>query len=329
MTELCRSNINRDPSVRTLTWASAPCVCRAQIPAKRIASLRLVLHLGWACLAIRIRVRMNLTLSSLENWRSSSETKRSFSSQATVSWRRATFPISCAILATSRIIMCLSSGLRGSRGFWRRQPFPRRKTRLLQLNHLPLPFGMSMNLPTSMEFCSVDSQQSQVLPGLFLLCGMNANSVSDATADVIAQISTRNLTVLVTVTLAFALLRKAIAEENRQRAVQSETLLQTSSSWDGETYKSYPAGQPELSIPSISIAPSLSFLDGGSTFAVEGSLSRPLNCFRQANRKARDKTMCHSPLRKIHSQPRDSCEPSTSLCHLRSIFHRQAEPPFD
>ena len=94
-----------------------------------------------------------------------------------------------------------------------------------------------------------------VQPGLFLLYGMIANSVSDAVAGVIAQISTRNLAVLVTVTLAFALLREAIAGENRQPAVQSETLLRTGSSWDGEPYKSYPSGQPQLSILKITLAP--------------------------------------------------------------------------
>ena len=54
---------------------------------------------------------------------------------------------------------------------------------------------------------------------------------------------------------AFALLREATAGENIQRAVRSETLLRTGSSWDGEPYKSYPAGQPELSILKITLAP--------------------------------------------------------------------------
>lgn len=66
-----------------------------------------------------------------------------------------------------------------------------------------------------------------VLPGLFLLYGMIADRVSDAVAGVIAQMSMRNLAVLVTVTLAFALVREAIAGENRRPAVQSETLLRT------------------------------------------------------------------------------------------------------
>jgi hypothetical protein len=52
-----------------------------------------------------------------------------------------------------------------------------------------------------------------------------------------------------------ALLREATAGENRQRAVQSETLLRSGSSWDGEPYKSYPSGQPELSVLKITLAP--------------------------------------------------------------------------
>ena len=37
--------------------------------------------------------------------------------------------------------------------------------------------------------------------------------------------------------------------------VHAETLLRTSSSWDGELYKPYPPGQPELSIRKIILAP--------------------------------------------------------------------------
>src|SRR5215468_9377876 len=94
-----------------------------------------------------------------------------------------------------------------------------------------------------------------VLPGLLFLYGAIANSASDAVAGVIAQISTRNLPVLVSVTFAFALLREATAEENNQRGVQSETLLRTGSSWDGEPYKYYPSGHPELTILKITLAP--------------------------------------------------------------------------
>jgi quercetin dioxygenase-like cupin family protein len=45
-----------------------------------------------------------------------------------------------------------------------------------------------------------------------------------------------------------------VAGEN-QPAIQSETLLQSSSSWDGEPYIAYPAGQPELSVLKITIPP--------------------------------------------------------------------------
>jgi hypothetical protein len=59
-----------------------------------------------------------------------------------------------------------------------------------------------------------------VLTGLFFLYGTIANRVSDAAASVITRISTRNLLpVPVTVTLAFALLSKITARENRQQAV--------------------------------------------------------------------------------------------------------------
>jgi quercetin dioxygenase-like cupin family protein len=37
--------------------------------------------------------------------------------------------------------------------------------------------------------------------------------------------------------------------------MQSKTLLRASSSWDGEPYKSYPSGQPELSVLKITVAP--------------------------------------------------------------------------
>ena len=60
---------------------------------------------------------------------------------------------------------------------------------------------------------------------------------------------------LVIMTLALVLFRQATAAENGQSAVRSETLLRSSSSWDGEPYKSYPPGQPELSILKITLAP--------------------------------------------------------------------------
>src|SRR5215470_1870825 len=93
------------------------------------------------------------------------------------------------------------------------------------------------------------------LPGLFLFYAAIANSASDGVSGVFAPLSTTNLPVLDSVTPALALLRKATARENRQRDVQSEILLRTGSSWDGEPYKSYPSGQPELTILKITLAP--------------------------------------------------------------------------
>jgi len=51
------------------------------------------------------------------------------------------------------------------------------------------------------------------------------------------------------------LLQRPNAAKNDQPSVRLETLLQTSSSWDGEPYKPYLAGQPELSILKIIIPP--------------------------------------------------------------------------
>jgi quercetin dioxygenase-like cupin family protein len=53
---------------------------------------------------------------------------------------------------------------------------------------------------------------------------------------------------------ALILLRQATAKDD-QPLVHVETLLRTSSSWDGEPYKSYLPGQPELSILKITLAP--------------------------------------------------------------------------
>jgi quercetin dioxygenase-like cupin family protein len=37
--------------------------------------------------------------------------------------------------------------------------------------------------------------------------------------------------------------------------MQIHTLLQSSSSWDGQAYESYPSGQPELSVLKVTLAP--------------------------------------------------------------------------
>lgn len=88
-----------------------------------------------------------------------------------------------------------------------------------------------------------------------LLHGLIGNRLSDVVASLSARMSMRGVTTLLIVTLAFILLHRADAGENPQPAVQSQTLLRANSSWDGEPYKSYPSGRPELSVLKITLAP--------------------------------------------------------------------------
>jgi quercetin dioxygenase-like cupin family protein len=59
--------------------------------------------------------------------------------------------------------------------------------------------------------------------------------------------------VLVILTLMLTL--QADTAQNGQSSVRSEVLLRSSSSWDGEPYKSYPSRTPELSILKITLPP--------------------------------------------------------------------------
>jgi quercetin dioxygenase-like cupin family protein len=63
------------------------------------------------------------------------------------------------------------------------------------------------------------------------------------------------LLVLAFTKFVLVLYQEAPALESGQSAVRSEILLRSNSSWDGEPYKSYPSGQPELSILRITLAP--------------------------------------------------------------------------
>ena len=94
-----------------------------------------------------------------------------------------------------------------------------------------------------------------ILAFLLLLHGIVTNRMPAAGSGGVAPAPTIFLPVLVTVTLASALLRGAAAEERHKPAIRSETLIQTGSSWDGEPYQSYPSGQPELSVLKIILAP--------------------------------------------------------------------------
>src|SRR5215472_11618608 len=58
-----------------------------------------------------------------------------------------------------------------------------------------------------------------------------------------------------TVLFVLNLVQTANAAQNGQSEVHSETLLRSTSSWDGELYDSYVAGRPEISILRITIPP--------------------------------------------------------------------------
>jgi quercetin dioxygenase-like cupin family protein len=45
------------------------------------------------------------------------------------------------------------------------------------------------------------------------------------------------------------------AVENASSTIQVETLIQSTSSWDGTPYKAYPAGQPQITVLKITIPP--------------------------------------------------------------------------
>ena len=71
---------------------------------------------------------------------------------------------------------------------------------------------------------------------------------------VITDVRMGDVLVLAISIFMLALFQQATAK-NDQSIVHAESLLQTSSSWDGEPYKSYPPGQPELSILKIILQP--------------------------------------------------------------------------
>jgi len=55
--------------------------------------------------------------------------------------------------------------------------------------------------------------------------------------------------------LAFILLQQSTVIGENRPTIQSETLLRSSSSWDGKPYAAYPTGRPELSVLKITIPP--------------------------------------------------------------------------
>ena len=55
--------------------------------------------------------------------------------------------------------------------------------------------------------------------------------------------------------LALFLVELALAQEKQSSAVKTEMLLQTSEAWNGSTYKSYPSGQPQVTVLKLTIPP--------------------------------------------------------------------------
>jgi quercetin dioxygenase-like cupin family protein len=52
-----------------------------------------------------------------------------------------------------------------------------------------------------------------------------------------------------------SVLTSIAAAEDSPNPIKSETLIQTTSSWDGVPYTAYPSGQPQITILKITIAP--------------------------------------------------------------------------
>jgi quercetin dioxygenase-like cupin family protein len=61
------------------------------------------------------------------------------------------------------------------------------------------------------------------------------------------------LKIMIAALLSSALVYSAAAEDVSSR-IKTETLLQSTASWDGTPYKAYPAGQPKITVLKITIA---------------------------------------------------------------------------
>ena len=65
----------------------------------------------------------------------------------------------------------------------------------------------------------------------------------------------KSCSTLLLVTLTFILCLVPAAMRAREPQVEIEQILQTTRAWDGTTYKSYPTGQPQLTVLLIKIPP--------------------------------------------------------------------------
>ena len=64
-----------------------------------------------------------------------------------------------------------------------------------------------------------------------------------------------HLKFMIATALLASSLRCFAAAENTSSPIQVETLIQSTSSWDGTPYKAYPAGQPQITVLKITIPP--------------------------------------------------------------------------
>jgi quercetin dioxygenase-like cupin family protein len=73
--------------------------------------------------------------------------------------------------------------------------------------------------------------------------------------DVVTEACRGKLLKLMIAALLASLITGAIEAENTSSPIQTETLIQSTSSWDGTPYVSYPAGRPQITVLKITIAP--------------------------------------------------------------------------
>jgi len=94
-----------------------------------------------------------------------------------------------------------------------------------------------------------------VLGSIPFLHGIFDNRLWALVGCAIPQMTTRSMQTLLVATFVITLTWKDGPRESNQPGVQMQILLTASSSWDGEPYRSYASGQPELSVLKITLAP--------------------------------------------------------------------------
>ncbi|WP_434632599.1 cupin domain-containing protein [Chromobacterium sp. CV08] len=88
----------------------------------------------------------------------------------------------------------------------------------------------------------------------------------------------KNRSIKLSLALLAALLTPSLTLAADEATVQMQTLLKTEKSWDGEPYKAYPSGKPELTlvriiIPAHSSLPWHSHPSPNAAYVVKGTLT--------------------------------------------------------